>query len=517
MDDADVVMRFENVGIEVSSGGIEMGSFSILCQDGDHMVEIISDSVAVTNIRISFQHIQEMVKRDISIDDVTLLLVLADTTRLPRLHFRQFPQVQINHMIEYFLYKGLILPNLEKPNWYSVVPQFIESSPDVFDYASPLQSTAEDAVNIAIHNSILHRLMPDCSCSDNKPLTLDECSRLSFAELREQVFHRGLSTESRPAVWARILRIVPDTDDERERAADWDAKVAEYRTLWKQLDMITQTQKTQCKDLKDIFNTTEYDVERTDRDQPEFSDDNSPNLHLMRRILKAYGIFNHDTGFVQGMSDLSAPLIITFITEWKDDRNALFYDGVVRNCEEAEVFIFWGLVGLLDLTQQQQLLSVLGDNQFHVSAKVVSLVNAVHPPMKSLLKNQDLCQLTFIFSSLILMFKRDYERDDVFRLWDSVLTSDEPHIFPRYIAAAMLMFMYPKLLTSDKSLGAAMRVWSESFGRLNVARVLGLAKGIIDYVHLRDPQLCDFVSLVVPEASEFREFRSPYFELQKFP
>lgn len=53
----------------------------------------------------------------------------------------------------------------------------------------------------------------------------------------------------------------------------------------------------------------EKDVNRTDRNHPFFEGEHNPNVTLLHDILMTYVMYNFDLGYVQGMSDLLAPIL----------------------------------------------------------------------------------------------------------------------------------------------------------------------------------------------------------------
>ena len=59
----------------------------------------------------------------------------------------------------------------------------------------------------------------------------------------------------------------------------------------------------------------EKDVLRTDRTNPYFEGDENANLVTMKDILMTYNMFNFDLGYVQGMSDLLAPIMVIMDNE----------------------------------------------------------------------------------------------------------------------------------------------------------------------------------------------------------
>jgi len=76
-----------------------------------------------------------------------------------------------------------------------------------------------------------------------------------------------------------------------------------------------------------FFVYAEKDVVRTDREVDIFVDDNGEGLRKLRDILLTYGFYNFDLGYVQGMSDLLAPILLVM---------------------EDEVDAFWCFVGYME-------------------------------------------------------------------------------------------------------------------------------------------------------------------------
>ncbi len=53
----------------------------------------------------------------------------------------------------------------------------------------------------------------------------------------------------------------------------------------------------------------EKDVLRTDRSHPYYEGADNPNLQALTNVLMTYVMHNFDLGYVQGMSDLLAPIL----------------------------------------------------------------------------------------------------------------------------------------------------------------------------------------------------------------
>jgi len=59
----------------------------------------------------------------------------------------------------------------------------------------------------------------------------------------------------------------------------------------------------------------EKDIYRTDRTHPFFEGDDNENVEMLQEILMTYVMYNFDLGYVQGMSDLLAPILYVMQNE----------------------------------------------------------------------------------------------------------------------------------------------------------------------------------------------------------
>lgn len=73
---------------------------------------------------------------------------------------------------------------------------------------------------------------------------------------------------------------------------------------------VTEGQENRFSEYRDRKSLVEKDVNRTDRTHPFFAGDNNPHLAVLQDILMTYVMYNFDLGYVQGMSDILAPLLL---------------------------------------------------------------------------------------------------------------------------------------------------------------------------------------------------------------
>lgn len=169
---------------------------------------------------------------------------------------------------------------------------------------------------------------------------------VTVEEVKERIFHGGLDPNdgARKEAWLFLLGVYPWDSSHEERQAIMNSKRDEYIRLkagwwermvegnstteefdhWKeQRNRIGQEYSFYLDALLAANTPSEKDVHRTDRTIPLFAGEDIPhpdpdspfadvgtNVHLeqMKDMLLTYNEYNPELGYVQGMSDLLAPL-----------------------------------------------------------------------------------------------------------------------------------------------------------------------------------------------------------------
>ncbi|KAF4624201.1 hypothetical protein G7Y89_g13972 [Cudoniella acicularis] len=152
--------------------------------------------------------------------------------------------------------------------------------------------------------------------------------QITVDEVKERIFHGGLDPEDgvRKEAWLFLLGVYEwdSTADERraEAASLRDAYVKLKGAWWDRLiDLGGEGEEGEW--WREQKGRIEKDVHRTDRTIPLFAGEDTPhpdpsspfadagtNVHLeqMKDMLLTYNEYNRDLGYVQGMSDLLAPI-----------------------------------------------------------------------------------------------------------------------------------------------------------------------------------------------------------------
>jgi hypothetical protein len=135
----------------------------------------------------------------------------------------------------------------------------------------------------------------------------------------------------------------------------------------------------------------------------------------MKDMLLTYNEYNTDLGYVQGMSDLLAPIY------------AVTQDDAVA---------FWGFKGFMDRMERNFLRDQSGMRKQLLCLD--ELVAFMDPKLYSHLQKADSTNFFFFFRMLIIWYKREFSWNDVLSLWERLWTDFLSSNFHLFIALAIL-------------------------------------------------------------------------------
>lgn len=145
---------------------------------------------------------------------------------------------------------------------------------------------------------------------------LTEDGRVSDVErVKEVVFHGGIEPTLRKEVWKYVLGYFDWNLSAEQCTQLRNRKSQEYFQMKLQWLSMSQAQEKNFSDYRDRKCQIEKDVKRTDRTQEYFAGEDNAHLGQLQDILMTYVMYNFDLGYVQGMSDLLAPLLSTMDDE----------------------------------------------------------------------------------------------------------------------------------------------------------------------------------------------------------
>ncbi|XP_028311166.1 TBC1 domain family member 17 isoform X1 [Gouania willdenowi] len=273
--------------------------------------------------------------------------------------------------------------------------------------------------------------------------------------VRELVFRGGIKPSQRKEVWKFLLGFYPWSSTAQERQDIIRVKTDEYFRMKVQWKSVSEEQEMRNSLLRGYRNLIERDVNRTDRHNTFFSGNDNPGLTLLHDVLMTYCMYNFDLGYVQGMSDLLAPIL--FVTQ-------------------NEVESFWCLTGFMELLHQnfeesqeamkQQL------NQLSI------LLKALDPELFDFLDSQDSGSLCFCFRWLLIWFKREFSFEDILILWEALWTRLPCENFHLLIACSILESQRGELIGSDHDFNTILKHINELTMKLDLLEIIQRAEGI---------------------------------------
>ncbi|XP_058452903.1 TBC1 domain family member 17 [Malaya genurostris] len=274
-------------------------------------------------------------------------------------------------------------------------------------------------------------------------------------EVKNIIFRGGITDDIRAEVWKYLLGLdiwEHSTDQRDERRG---AKTQEYFQMKLQWLTITSVQEQNFTGYRERKCQIEKDVKRTDRTYDFFAGDDNPNLAKLSDILMTYVMYNFDLGYVQGMSDLLAPIL-----------------SLVHN--EAESF--WCFVGFM-----QKVFSNFDIDQKGMKQQLEhlrTLLAFVNEDLFNYLKENQSENMYFCFRWLLVWFKREFSNKDIMQLWE-VLWSGQPcPNFHLFVCVAILDQEMDVFISQQYTFTEILKHVNELSGNLNLLAVLEQAESI---------------------------------------
>ncbi|KAH8314598.1 hypothetical protein KR074_009183, partial [Drosophila pseudoananassae] len=199
----------------------------------------------------------------------------------------------------------------------------------------------------------------------------------------------------------------------------------------------------------------EKDVQRCDRNYWYFANE---NLDKLRNVISTYVWEHLDVGYMQGMCDLVAPLLVIF------DDESLSYSCFCKLMERMiENFPSGGAM----------------DMHF---ANMRSLIQILDSEMYDLMdSNGDYTHFYFCYRWFLLDFKRELVYDDVFATWEVIWAAK--HIasghFVLFLALALLETYRDIILSNSMDFTDVIKFFNEMAERHNAQSILQLSRSLV--------------------------------------
>ncbi|KAJ7582778.1 rab-GTPase-TBC domain-containing protein [Mycena floridula] len=278
----------------------------------------------------------------------------------------------------------------------------------------------------------------------NKWFGQDGKPKIRIEEMKREVFRRGVIPALRKEVWPFVLGIFEWDATDEQRAKLWSEKRHQYQDIKNKWCGVPEV--FDRPDVLDERHRIDVDCRRTDRTQPLFSSTSSepitdekdrnrrystisPNMvdigaqspsneHIdhLASILLTYNFYETELGYVQGMSDLCAPIYVVMGTD--------------------EELTFWCFVEVMNRMKQNFLRDQSGMKKQLLTLQ--QLIGVMDPELYRHLEKVDGLNLFFCFRWVLIAFKREFPFDDVLRLWEVLWTDYYSNDFVLFVALAVL-------------------------------------------------------------------------------
>ncbi|KAK2782089.1 GTPase activating protein [Onygenales sp. PD_12] len=333
---------------------------------------------------------------------------------------------------------------------------------------------------------ILNMEAANLSLADKrKPVTMEEWNgwfdsatgrlQITTDEAKERIFHGGLNLNDgvRKEAWLFLLGVYSWDSSSDERKAIMSSKRDEYIRLkgawWERLvEGVSSAEDLEW--WKEQKARIEKDVHRTDRTIPLFAGEDIPhpdpdspyaetgtNVHMeqMKDMLLTYNEYNRDLGYVQGMSDLLAPIY------------AVMQDDAVA---------FWGFVGFMDRMERNFLRDQSGMRSQLLTLD--QLVQLMDPQLYLHLQSADSTNFFFFFRMLLVWYKREFEWVDILRLWEALWTDWLSSSFHLFIALAILEKHRDVIMAHLKHFDEVLKYINELSNTMDLVPILARAEAL---------------------------------------
>ncbi len=246
----------------------------------------------------------------------------------------------------------------------------------------------------------------------------------SESEIKDILFHGSCEESITGQIWAFLLGVYPWTSSTDSRTTILSQKRREYNAFKKQwFDTLSHP----SDEFIDERHRIEKDIHRTDRQHPFFKDEDlaSPDptaewgtnghMELLKDILMTYNVLDPELGYVQGMSDLLAPVY------------------VVSGDDGLAFWIFAGLMGRLSRNFARD-----GSGMRLQLVQLAELTRFMAPSIYAHLERCESLNFFFFFRMLLIIYKREFPFSTILDLWTILFTDHLGPQFQIFVALAIL-------------------------------------------------------------------------------
>ncbi|GMT05924.1 hypothetical protein PENTCL1PPCAC_28098 [Pristionchus entomophagus] len=299
--------------------------------------------------------------------------------------------------------------------------------------------------------------------------------------LRKAIFFASIDASLRKEIWPFLLRVYPWESTVEERDAKKNDLFLEYQSVKRR--RIKKSNTTMKAEWNDIENAITKDVVRTDRRNPFYEGEGNQNVTTMKNILLNYAAAHPRINYIQGMSDLVAPLL-----------------SIIR--DESETY--WSFCGLMQTTLFASPSSI-HENLMEINLEYLrELLKLLSPDFfKHLLSLKgDAPQLIFVHRWIILCFKREFPEHDALHIWEACWSRYRTSHFHLFICVAIISVYGKDIITQRLPHDEMLLYFASLANHMDAKIVLKKARGLLYSLCRMERLPCSLAGLVDSDTSE---------------
>ncbi|CDW59213.1 small G protein signaling modulator 2 [Trichuris trichiura] len=225
-----------------------------------------------------------------------------------------------------------------------------------------------------------------------------------------------------------------------------------------------------AKNLRRIDN----DVLRCDRNHPYFND---LNLQKLKNVICTYTWEHLDDGYVQGMCDLAAPLLVTF--DEGELLSRLYVITLLAFLKEVTTYMCFSKL----MERMGQLFPGSSSAMDSCLSYVVQLLQVVdHELFDLVYRNGDYTHCFFCYRWFLLDFKRELTYEDTFAVWETIWSANK-HLstnFSVFVAFGLIQLYRDIIVDNSMEFADIIRFYADMAGKHDVSKVLQMARKMFE-------------------------------------
>uniref|UniRef100_A0A915PJB7 Rab-GAP TBC domain-containing protein n=1 Tax=Setaria digitata TaxID=48799 RepID=A0A915PJB7_9BILA len=298
--------------------------------------------------------------------------------------------------------------------------------------------------------------------------------------MRKAIYFATMDPTLRREAWPFLLRVYPWTSTFEQRETIRNDIFIEYQKIKKR--RMNNAHKTTWISIESAIIK---DVIRTDRRKPYFAGDNNPNIDTMKNILLNYATAYPEISYVQGMSDLLAPLLSTI---------------------HDESDTYWCFVGLMQHQTLFASASMDGRNVMDLNLKYLRELLKLFVPdffMHIVSLGPDALELMFVHRWILLCYKREFPEADTLHIWEACWAHYRTSYFHLFIAVAIISIYGKDVIEQCLPNDEILLYFSSLAMHLDGAVVLKKARGLLYQFHRLDKLPCTLADLCESDTEQW--------------